>query len=325
MQKKIHWGIIGLGHIAHQFAADLLIATDAVLYGVASRDLKKAKYFAQKFNATSYYDSYEALAKDPNIDVLYIATPHVFHFENTMLGLQQNKHVLCEKPMGIRKEQVNIMIAEARARNLFLMEGIWTRFIPATEKLIELLQKKSIGKLHSLHVDFGFQTEFNPDNRLYSKHLGGGSLLDIGIYPIYLSLLSLGMPSKIAADAEFTVTEVDQTCRMQFDYADGAKALLESTFTRDTPTEAILIGEKGRIKLHRPFHQSQQLTIHKNGEEQVIEIPLTGNGYIHEIEEVHACLKNGQLESYKLPHQLSLDLISIIDRVKQEIGLQYDI
>jgi predicted dehydrogenase len=324
MDKKINWGIIGLGKIANKFAADLQLSENSVLYAVASRNEEKAKFFSEQYNATNYYASYEELADDPEIDIIYVATPHVFHFENTMMCLRKGKGVLCEKPMGLDYREVERMVREAKARNLFLMEGIWTRFIPATKKLVEILIRKTIGEVLFIRADFGFKADANREGRLYNKKLGGGSLLDVGIYPIYLSLLAAGIPIDIKVMARMTDTAVDGYCSMLFDYENGAKAILESTIEADTPTEAYIYGSKGSIKLHSRFYHSEKITISKNGEEKVLDIKYKGNGYIHEIEEVTQCLLNRETESSKLPLTSSMDVIKLIDRIKKEIGLQYE-
>lgn len=324
MHKKINWGIIGLGNIASKFASDLQLSDTAILHGVASRSMDKAITFAEKHNAKKAYDSYEALVNDPEIDVIYIATPHVFHFENTMLCLQHNKAVLCEKPLGINSTQVQIMIEEARSRKVFLMEAIWTRFMPSYQKVLELLDDKAIGDIISIRADFGFLGELNTENRLYNKKLGGGSLLDIGIYPIFLSLLVLGMPTDINAMARITATEVDSFCAMLFNYENGAKAVLESTFEVDTPTEAYIYGTEGTIKLHRRFHHANTITLYTDEKETVFELPHAGIGYIHEIEDVNSSIRNGETENSKLPLAFSKQLMTIIDQVKAKIGLKFD-
>lgn len=324
MTRKIKWGIIGLGNIANKFAEDLMLSDEAILYGVASREIEKAKNFSDKFSAIKYYGSYEDLAKDAEIDIIYIAIPHAFHFENTMLCLKNNKAVLCEKPMGLNSQEANIMIEEAKSRKLFLMEGLWTRFIPATEKLLEILNKKLIGDILFIRADFGFKGDLNFKSRVYDKKLGGGSLLDIGIYPIYLSLLALGLPTEISAIASMTETHVDGSCSMLFNYKNGAKANLESTIEADTPTEAYIYGSEGIVKLHSRFHHSESITISRNGANETVDIKYKGNGYIHEIEEVNRCLVNQEIESSKVSFTTSLDLISLIDRVKAEIGLKYE-
>lgn len=326
LKKHINWGIIGLGKIAHKFANDLILSENAALYAVASREILKAKIFSQKYNSIKYYDSYESLAKDPHIDIVYIATPHVFHFENTMMCLKNGKSVLCEKPLGMNSEEVKIMQNEAKSRKLFLMEGIWTRFIPAIEKLIELLNNNVIGDVSSIQADFGFKADFNTEARLFNKKLGGGSLLDIGIYPIYLSLLVLGLPIEIKAMARFTETDVDSFCSMTFDYENNSEASLQSSIETDTPIEAYIYGTKGHIKLHRRFHHPEKISVYQNSKpKEVFEIKYKGEGYYHEIEEVNKCLMNIEIESKKLPRKTSMDLINLIDQVKDKIGLNYKI
>jgi predicted dehydrogenase len=324
MHKKIRWGIIGLGKIAHKFAHDLLLSENTILHGVASRNSEKAKAFSEQYNSFSYYDSYEAIAKDPNIDVIYVATPHPFHFESTMMCFQYGKHVVCEKPMGMNAEEVKTMIREARTKKLFLMEGMWTRFIPTTLKVLELLNSNVIGKLQSIRADFGFIGDGNPEGRLYNKKLGGGSLLDIGIYPVYLSLLTLGLPTNIKAMARMTETEVDSFCAMLFDYENSAKAILESTIEGNTAIEALLYGSTGMIKMHSRWHHAEKISWYNNGQlRETIDLPYKGNGYFHEIEEVNNCLRNNKTESDKLPLQISLDLITTLDQVRKKIGLHY--
>ncbi len=324
MSQKVRWGIIGLGGIAHKFAADMQRSETAILYGVASRSIEKATAFAQMYNAEKAFDSYEALVHNDEIDIVYIATPHTFHFENTMLCLQHDKAVLCEKPLGINLTQVQTMMQEAQSRNLFLMEAIWTRFMPSYQKVLQLVNENAIGTIVSIRADFGLRTTVNPEGRLYNKKLGGGSLLDIGIYPIFLSLLLLGMPSEIKAMARMTDTDVDSFCSMLFDYEHNAKAVLESTFEVDTPTEAYIYGTEGLIKLHRSFHHANTVTLYKNETETVFELPHTGIGYIHEIEAVNANVLNGDTENSMLPLAFSEQLMTIIDQVKAKIGLQYE-
>lgn len=325
MGKIIRWGIIGLGNIANKFAADLLLVDGAQLEAVASRDPQKAKDFAQEYHTTKAYSSYQELAEDPELDIVYIATPHTFHYENTMMCLRSGKSVLCEKAFGMNAQEVENMIAEAKKQNVFLMEALWTRFIPATEKLLELVDQKIIGEIKHIRADFGFIADKNPNRRLYNKKLGGGSLLDVGIYPVYLSLLLLGLPQNILAKAQMTDSQVDSFCAMLFDYTNGAKAILESSIESDTPVEAYIYGSKGSIKMHKNFHHTKKLSIHLEGEKpRSIPIEYTGNGYYHEILEVMSCLRNRKSESSKMPHQMSIDLMNTLDRIRAKIGLVYD-
>lgn len=324
MSRKYNWGIIGLGNIAHKFAEDLLLVKDANLCGVASRNIEKAKSFGDFFQADKHYGSYQELANDPNIDVVYIATPHTFHFEHTMMCLEKGKAVLCEKAFGMNASEVEQMIAKAREKNVFLMEALWTRFIPATEKVLDLLNEGLIGNLQTVRADFGFKAVFDPEKRLYNKKLGGGALLDIGIYPVFLSLLALGKPKEIQALAQMSSTGVDENIMMLFNYSNKQMAILDASLVAETPVEAWLHGDKGSLKMHRNFHHTKRIT-HYSGSEPVAEfqIEFVGNGYYHEIIEVIDCLKAEKIESKKWPHSFSLDLINILDRVREKIGLEY--
>ncbi len=322
MDRKIKWGIIGLGKIANKFAEDLLLSDNSILYGVASRSLEKAKEFGNKYKAVKYFDSYEALASDSEIDVVYIATPHTLHFENTMLCIRNGKNVLCEKPMGINLDEVTVMVKEARDRNLYLMEAMWTRFIPSINKMLELIKAGLIGGIVYIKADFGFKGDNNLESRVYSKALGGGSLLDIGIYPVYLSMLLQGSPEEIKAMARWTDTGVDSFCAMLFDHKNSSKSILESTIEADTPTEAYIFGTKGTIRIHSRFHHPEKLTLIRE-EEEVYNLKIKGNGYFYEIEEVENCLFNGKKESDKHSLEDSLKLMEVIDRIKEKIGLCY--
>ncbi|MGK7391628.1 MAG: Gfo/Idh/MocA family protein [Candidatus Cyclobacteriaceae bacterium M2_1C_046] len=324
MSRSIKWGIIGLGKIANKFAHDLLLVENAVLYAVASTSIERAKAFAKKYNSTRYYNSYEELANDPEIDIVYIATPHTFHFANTILCLKAGKAVLCEKPMGMNHWQVQTMVNEARSRSLFLMEALWSRFIPGTEKALELLNSEIIGKIEYVKADFGFLGDMDPEKRLYNRELGGGALMDVGIYPVFISLLLMGIPSKIKAVAKFTPSDVDDLCAILFDYENGKKAILEATLLANTPVEAVIYGEKGAIKMHRRFHHTEKISIIKNNSTtEIIDVPQRGFGYYHEIVEVMENLLNKDMENKKMPLKMSLDLIYTLDRIRKKIGLTY--
>jgi predicted dehydrogenase len=323
MTNKINWGILGPGAIAHKFVQDLVLSDKAVPYAVASRDACKAESFASQYGFRKHYSSYEDLAADPNVDIVYVATPHVFHFENSMLCLRNNKSVLVEKPFGMNSREVEVMIKEAESRKLFLMEAMWTRFIPATEKLLELVNSGIIGKISYIKADFGFKGTTDPDKRVYNKSLGGGSLMDVGIYPAFLALLLLGTPKIVKAAASFAPTGVDSSCAMLFKYSSDALAVLESSVERNTPTSALICGTGGQIEMHPRFHHTEHLNITRGNKTETLHIPFTGNGYLHEIDEVNACLLLGQSQSSKMQLSLSLDLIKTLDRVREKIGLEY--
>jgi predicted dehydrogenase len=325
MAEKIKWGILGTGKIAHKFAADLRLVQQAELRAVASRSIEKAARFGAEFHAVKYYGTYLELANDPEIDVVYIATPHVFHCENTLMCLKAGKSVLCEKPMGMNAHEVGAMIRESKSSNLFLMEALWTRFIPATEKLIEVIEKGVVGEITRLQSDFGYAAGYDPESRLFNKKLGGGALLDIGLYPVYLSLLLMGMPASIRASAILTKSGVDASCVIHFGYENGTQADLEATLQENTPIEALIKGTKGSIKMHKRFHHTEKLIVTEFGKSpKILNIPYRGNGYFHEIEEVISCIQNHEIQSLKMPHSMSMDLITTLDKIRQEIDLTYE-
>lgn len=320
----IKFGIIGLGKIANKFAQDLIKVEGCVLQAVGSRDLMKAKDFALTYQAAQYYSSYEEVAADPEVDVIYIATPHVFHFDNTMMCLHAGKAVICEKPFAMNLKEVEIMINTAREKNLFLMEALWTRFIPGTVKVMELIEQNSIGEVHSIQANFGYLATTDPSSRLMAKELGGGSLLDIGIYPVFISLLLVGIPREIRSIAQLTTTGIDQHCAMLLKFKNGATAILESSFLAQTSNTAVIYGSKGKITMQAPFHHTENISVEiHNKEPYHIHTPLVNNGYFHEIEEVKNCLLSGQLESDKMSLENSLELTRTLDLIRSQINLAY--
>jgi len=259
--KKIKWGILGLGKIAGKFAIGLKDVKGAELYAVASRSKTKAETFAKEHEATKLFSSYEAMLEDEELDVVYIATPHVFHHQQTLLCLDHKKAVLCEKPFAINKKQVEEMIAKAKKENVFLMEAMWTQFLPHFQFVIKQIKSEKYGKIKNLKADFGFPAPVDLDKRLYNKNLGGGSLLDIGIYPIFMAMSVLGIPDKIQAKASFHETGIDEDCDMIFEYKGGIEAELGSSIIKKTPTTAVIQLEKATITLNTRFHEPTSLTI----------------------------------------------------------------
>lgn len=323
MHKTINWGIIGLGNIAHKFATDLLTIDDANLYAVASRNQNKANTFASKYKATKAYDSYEALAKDPNIDAVYIATPHALHKENTLLCLEHNIAVLCEKPFAMNVEEVNAMITKAKAKNVLLMEALWTYFLPHYQYVLKAIENKMYGEVVKLEADFGFYRAFDDATRLFNKSLGGGSLLDIGIYPIFAALSTLGNPENMKAKATYFENGADSSCTMHFDYG-NTKAVLKSTLIEDTPTQAIFHCEKGIIKIDMQFYAPTTVTLIPNeGKGETIDFNYKTIGYNYEAIHFNKLLQQGKTESDVMTFEFSKQLIMTLDAVRKQINLEY--
>ncbi|GLS91766.1 oxidoreductase [Psychromonas marina] len=321
--RNIRWGIIGLGNIANKFAQDLLTVDGCELYAVASRSQEKATDFAQQYQATQAYSSYEALVQDPNVDAVYIATPHSLHQENTLLCLQQGIAVLCEKPFAMNAVEVNSMISVAEEKKVLLMEAMWTYFLPHYQFVLKELANQTYGKLLKVEADFGFSCEFDERSRLFKKSLGGGSLLDIGIYPIFVALSTLGLPDSTTEKATFFDNGADSSCSMVFNYKNGATALLKSTLLASTPCEAIFHCERGTIKINREFHCPSSVTLINGADQQTLDFNCTSNGYSYEIAHFNELLRQGKTESDIMTFEFSRDLINTLDKVREAIGLQY--
>ena len=322
--KTIRWGIIGLGNIAHKFAKDLLTVEDAQLYAVASRTHENAFVFASKFDAEKAYGSYEELVKDSNVDAVYIATPHSFHKDHTLLCLENGIAVLCEKPFAMNSNEVNKMIAKAKENNVLLMEALCTSVLPHYQFAVNELKNKTYGNILKIEADFGFKSEHSLDSRVLNKSLGGGSLLDIGIYPIFAALSTLEEPNSIEANATFYENGADSSCSMIFNYNNEVKAILKSTFLKTTPTEAVFYCEKGIIKINGRFCAPSTVTRISNDQEETIDFNYKTKGYDYEIKHFNKLLLDGKTESDVMSFDFSRMLIQIIDKVRGIIGLNYE-
>jgi predicted dehydrogenase len=325
MNKTYNWAILGCGKIARKFAGDLKLLTNARLYAAASRSLDNAQQFARDLGFEKAYGSYEEMVNDPAVDVVYIASPHSHHCEHTLLCLNHQKAVLCEKAFAINLKEVDQMIDAARQNNTFLMEAFWTRFQPSFQKALEIIRSGELGKLKMIHSDFAFNAEYNPKKRLYNVDLGGGSLLDIGIYPVFMSLMALGKPSEIKTMPSFCPTGAEESILMSFRYPDGELASLVSSFASFSSTQTEYCFENGFIRLNRRSYTPTTLTYWKNwGEEQVISFEKgAGFGYEREAAHVMECLDAGKTESELMPLSLSRDLMETLDRVRKEAGIVF--
>ena len=321
--KHIRWGIIGLGSIAHKFAKDLMTVEGCELYAVASRSQEKADAFASEYNAQKAYDTYEALSNDSQVDAVYIATPHSLHKENTIMCLKKGIAVLCEKPFAMNSEEVSEMITVAKQHNVLLMEALWTYFLPHYKYVLNLLKDKPYGNILSLEANFGFYREFNNDARLFKKSLGGGSLLDIGIYPIFAALTILGIPQKIEAQATFFKNGADSTCKMNFHYANNVTAKLESSLLEDLSTDAIIHFEKGTLRMNTEFHTPTSITVLVDGKEETKNFKSDTFGYNFETAHFNQLLRDSKKESDVMTFEFSELLIKTLDDVRKKIGLEY--
>lgn len=323
MERKIKWGIIGPGNIARKFTSDLQLVDNAEVTAVGSRSLDKAKRFAQEFGIPHVFGSYDELFTSDTVDIVYIATPHNFHKELSTKAMEFGKHVLCEKPLGVNRKEVMEMVAVAKENKVFMMEGLWSRFNPSILKTKALVDEGQIGDIAYLHADFAFYgLDRSEDSRLLNPDLASGSVLDIGIYPIFLAYLLLGMPNEIQASSNFHPNGTELQTSMIFQY-NKAQAILYSGLTSDSKMEAEISGSEGEIFIHPRWHEARGCFLKKKGESQNFELPIEGNGFVYEIEEVHQCLKAGKLQSDLWSHQHSLDLSELLDTVRRKCGIKF--
>ena len=323
MSDIFRWGIIGPGSIAHKFATGLRALDDAQIVAVGSRSQDRADAFADTYSVPNRHASYEALAEDPEVDAVYVATPHPFHKENSILCLKAGKPVLCEKPFTINQYEAREVIEVARSEGVFLMEAMWTRFLPITKQVKAWVTDGAIGEVRMLQADFGFRARLNPKGRLFDLALGGGGLLDIGIYPIsYASMIFDTQPATISSQAHIGETGVDEQAAMVFGYDKGQLALISCGVRIKTPHEAKILGTDGMITIPQ-FWDARTATLSTGDKEEEVTLEYAGNGYECEAAEVARCVREGKLESDLMSHRDTLANMQTLDAIREQWGLKY--
>ena len=326
--EPVRWAILGTGGIAHAFATALLQTPGAILAAVGSRSVDSAEKFGREFSRESgspaAYGSYQALCDATGIDIIYIGTPHSLHAENAMMALNGGKAVLCEKPFAMNLREAEKVIALARAKNLFLMEAMWTRFMPALAELRRIVASGEIGAPRQLHADFGFLAPLDPAHRVNDRELGGGALLDLGIYPLSIAAAIMGPVKSVQATAEMSATGVDAQTAFQLLHVGGGMSVCSCSLLANTPGELTVSGALGRVRMDAMFHRSASLTVTLlDGSVRVVPTPYLGNGYVHEALEASHCVREGLLESGGMPQDETLALMRVLDTIRTQIGLRY--
>jgi len=324
MKKKYKWGILAPGKMSAKFSDGLKLLDNVELYAVGSRDKTRAENFAREYGYKKFYGSYEELANDNEVDIIYIASPHSHHLEHTMMCLKNKKAVICEKAFALNSSEVKTMIREAEKQKVFLMEALWPPFQPLYIKTKEFLESGEPGEIIHLNARFSFQAPFIPTDRKFNLELGGGSLLDIGIYPVIDALYFLGVPSEILAKASFTETGSEDTISIIFSYKDGRMATLFSSFRTNGDIGCDLLCENGNLYFSRMRDMSQQLIVDINDKDRKeYSLLPEGMGYYFEAIEVMKCLDEGKLQSDVVPHSFSLDLMKTLDRIRHKAGIVF--
>lgn len=324
MGKKYKWGVLTAGKMAGKFTRSLQLLENAELYAVSSRDINRAEKFAEEYGFSKAYGSYEEMVADPELDVVYIASPHSLHHEHTLLCLKHKKAVLCEKSFALNGREVSEMIEEAGRQNVFLMEALWPPFQPIYKKTKEVLSGGEPGRIIHLNARFSFQAPFEPLDRKFNLSLGGGSLLDIGVYTVIDALYFLGVPSEITARASFSPTGSEDLICMIFTYPDGRMATLYSSFRTAGGIGCDIYCENGNLFFSRARDMSQQLKVELNGEKaEHYSLLPDGMGYQFEAAEVMKCLDAGKIQSDIVPLSFSKDLMDTLDRIRKAAGIVY--
>ncbi len=324
MAKSYRWGILGLGSIANRFMSGLSLVERAQLYAVASRSMEKAQAFQAKYHAYKALDSYEALVQDPQVDIVYVATPHPMHLRHALLALTAGKHVLVEKPVCVNTAELDQLCQTAKQQNRFVMEAMWTRFFPVNLQVVQWLRQGRIGSLRQVQAAFSYGSQMGDgQSRIYNPQLAGGALMDVGVYPLsYADMCYDQPPEQIAALADFTPTGVDALSNYLLTYPGGGSAMLSggiSCYQRDT---AFLWGDQGSIEVPDFWHPTRAVLTTSQGSE-VYESPVVNEGFQYEIEHVHQCLDQGLTQSPVMSFDVSRRVLAICDTIRQQLGLRF--
>jgi len=322
MSTTIRWGIIGTGNIAGKLADATRLVPDAELWAVGSRSQETANIFADKHGIPRRYPSYEDLVGDPDVDVIYVATPHNYHCAHTLLALEAGKHVLCEKPLAVNAGEAAEMVALARKKGLFLMEAMWTRFLPVWVDIKARLDAGEFGAIRSLQADFGIEVAYDPKHRLFDPDLAGGALLDLGVYPVSLASWLLGKPQAMSSWAELGPSGVDQRAAMTFTYGGGRFAQLSTASDVWSMVDATIVTEKKLIRAHRLFIDARSYEVVDFDTTETVRKPYE-NGFEFEIRHTMDCLSAGRTESGVMSLDESLEIMQTMDALRAEWGVRY--
>ena len=321
MAERLGWGLIGTGGIAATFAADLMHTKSSRPVAVGSRQMDSANGFADRFDIPNRHASYEALVADPKVDVVYVATPHPMHYANALLALDAGKPVLVEKAFTMNAAEAEELVATARAKGLFLMEAMWTRFLPHIAEIRRLLGEGALGEIVTVSADHGQWFAEDAGSRLFAPELGGGALLDLGVYPVSFASMVLGKPERIVTLIDPAFTGVDAQTSMLFGYASGAHAVLSCTLSAKSPTRAAIVGTEARIEVEGRFYGPTSFDlITRTGEQTRFEASHEGGGLWHEADEVARCLREGLLESPLMPLDETVEVMQTMDAVLAQAG-----
>ncbi|HEX4978079.1 MAG TPA: Gfo/Idh/MocA family oxidoreductase [Nocardioides sp.] len=321
--RPVRFGILATGKIARGFVGALALVPEAEAVAVGARRLASAQEFAATFGVGTAHGSYADLVADPDVDVVYVASPHALHHEHVLLALEAGKPVLCEKAFTLTEQQAAELVAEATARELFLMEAMWMRCHPLVRRLQQLLATGELGTVRQVRADLGFRVDAPPTDRLLDPTLGGGALLDMGIYPLTFSRLFLGEPDHVAAAATLAPTGIDLDVVLALTHPGGGVSALTASMTAPTPRSASIATDRGRFDVPAPFHHPASATWVSGDHTETLSEPVLGTGLAHEAIEVVRCLRSGEVQSPLVPHEETLAVMRMMDRIRADLGVRY--
>ena len=320
----VRWGILGAGSIAGRFSEALAALPGAETLAVGSRSQDSADRFAEAHGFSRAYAGYAELAADPDVDVVYVATPHPFHAENAELCLRAGKAVVCEKPFTVNAAEARRLVGLARERGLFLMEGMWTRFFPLMGRLRRMLSDGVIGEPRMLAVDFGFRAELDPSSRLFDPKLGGGAMLDVGVYCVSFASMVLGRPLRGTGLSHLGETGVDEQFAAALEHGGGRISAITAGTRTASPHEATVLGTEGYARIHSPWWMPDAMTVSRPGQEdELVREPAEENGFRYEAAEVMRCLGAGEGESPIMPLDETVSVLETMDEIRRSWGLRY--
>jgi predicted dehydrogenase len=325
-ERTVRWGVLATGGIATRFATEVQQLAGAEVVAVASRSAASAKEFAGRLGIPRAYGDWAGLFADDEVDVVYVATPHSAHRAAAGMALAAGKPVLCEKAFTINTREAEELVSLARERGLFLMEAMWMYCNPVIRRLVALVQDGAIGDIRTIQADFGLQGPFAPEHRLRNPDLGGGAILDLGVYPVSFAQLLLGEPDRVQADALLSPEGVDLNTGMLLGWDSGATALLSCSVTAGTPTVATVTGTAGRIEVSSEFYSTDRFVLYREGaepEEFTVDSEL--HGLQHEAAEVMRSLRAGETQSPLVPLDGSLAVMRTLDRVRDLVGVRFPV
>ncbi len=321
--RPVRWGILATGKIATAFAENLALLPDCEIAAVAARRQDSADRFAATHEVGRAYGDYRALVEDPDVDIVYVATPHALHRAHVELAFAAGKPVLCEKPLTLNADDARALVGLARERGLFFMEGMWMRCNPLIRRLQRLAAEGALGEVRQVRADLGFVVDAPPADRLLDPALGGGALLDMGVYPLTFAQLFLGAPSAVAAAAGLSPAGVDLDVALSLAYDSGATAALTASMTSWSPRSASIATDLGRVDVPAPFHHPTTATWTSDGHTETLADEVIGTGLANEAMEAVRCLRGGETESPLVPLDETVEVLELMDRIRRDIGVRY--